>query len=122
MDRGPRLADFDIIDDATSLEAFAKDLLKEKVVAVDTEADSFYHYFDKTCLVQVGTRKKLYLVDPLALGGPAELAPLAPVFASTRRNTTSTCSNATVASALQICSTPWSAHSCSDIPPSGLQQ
>ena len=76
------MADFDIIDDATSLEAFAKDLLKEKVVAVDTEADSFYHYFDKTCLVQVGTRKKLYLVDPLALGGPAELAPLAPVFAS----------------------------------------
>jgi ribonuclease D len=52
------------------------------VVAVDTEADSFYHYFDKTCLVQIATRKHAWLIDPIALGGPAELAPLAPVFAS----------------------------------------
>jgi ribonuclease D len=82
MGSGGDLADFDMIDDLASLEAFSRDLLKEKVVAVDTEADSFYHYFDKTCLVQVGTREKFYLIDPLALGGPAKLAPLGPVFAS----------------------------------------
>jgi ribonuclease D len=29
-----------------------------------------------------GTSQGIYLIDPLALGGPAELAPLAPVFAS----------------------------------------
>src|SRR5262245_66504201 len=56
--------------------------MSEKVIAVDTEADSFYHYFDKTCLVQIGTRRQIYLIDPLAFGGPAELAPLGPVFAS----------------------------------------
>jgi ribonuclease D len=74
------LADFEIIDRSSDLEVLARDLLAEKVIAVDTEADSFYHYFDKTCLVQIATRKHTYLIDPLALGGPAELAPLGPVF------------------------------------------
>jgi len=76
------LADFEIIDRQSDLESLAKELLAEKVIGVDTEADSFYHYFDKTCLVQIATRKNTFLIDPLALGGPAELAPLGPVFAS----------------------------------------
>jgi ribonuclease D len=76
------LADFEIIDRESDLEAVAKDLLKEKVVAVDTEADSFYHYFDKTCLLQIATTKRCYLVDPLAFGGPSHLTSLAPMFAS----------------------------------------
>ena len=78
----PGVAEFDIITEAQDLEVLAEDLLKEDVVAFDTEADSFYHYFDKTCLVQVATRDHAWLVDPLALGGPANLAPLGPVFAS----------------------------------------
>ena len=78
------MADFEIIERQSDLESLAKDLVKEKIVAVDTEADSFYHYFDKTCLVQIATRKASYLIDPLALGGPAELAPLGPVFASSK--------------------------------------
>jgi len=77
-----KVADFEIIERQSDLEALARDLLKEKIVAVDTEADSFYHYFDKTCLVQIATAKSSYLVDPLALGGPSELAPLAPLFKS----------------------------------------
>jgi len=76
------VADYECIERRADLEALSRDLMKEKVVAFDTEADSFYHYFDKTCLVQIGTRRGIYLVDPLALGGPAELAPLGPVLAS----------------------------------------
>jgi ribonuclease D len=76
------VADYELIETRSDLDALAHDLLGEKVIAVDTEADSFYHYFDKTCLVQIGTRRQIYLIDPLALGGPAELSPLAPVFAS----------------------------------------
>jgi ribonuclease D len=76
------LADFELIETHEDLDALVQDLLGEKILAFDTEADSFYHYFDKTCLVQVATRKQIYLIDPLALGGPAELASLAPVFAS----------------------------------------
>jgi ribonuclease D len=74
------LADFEIIDRQSDLETLARELRSENTLAVDTEADSFYHYFDKTCLVQIATRKQTYLVDPLALGGPAELAPLGPLF------------------------------------------
>jgi len=76
------LADFQIIETRADLDALAQVLLGEKVIAVDTEADSFYHYFDKTCLVQIATRRQIYLVDPLTLNGAADLALLAPVFAS----------------------------------------
>lgn len=76
------MADYERIERESDLRALARDLLRERVIAVDTEADSFYHYFDKTCLVQIASSRGIYLVDPLALGGPAELAPLAPVFAS----------------------------------------
>jgi ribonuclease D len=76
------VADFEIIETKADLDALAQDLLSAKTLAIDTEADSFYHYFDKTCLVQVATRRQIYLIDPLALGGPAELAPLGPLFAA----------------------------------------
>jgi ribonuclease D len=76
------LADFQIVETRADLDGLAQDLLGEKVIAVDTEADSFYHYFDKTCLVQIATRRQIYLIDPLALNGASDLALLAPVFAS----------------------------------------
>jgi ribonuclease D len=76
------VADFELIETRADLDALVQDLLGEKTLAIDTEADSFYHYFDKTCLVQIATRRQIYLVDPLALGGPSELAPLGPVFAA----------------------------------------
>ncbi len=73
---------YEIITTLPELERLARELLREDVVAFDTEADSFYHYFDKVCLVQVATRKKCWLIDPLAIGGPDKLAPLAPIFSS----------------------------------------
>jgi len=76
------VADFQLIETREDLDTLAQELLGEKLLAFDTEADSFYHYFDKTCLVQVATRRQIYLIDPLALGGPKELSPLAPIFAS----------------------------------------
>jgi len=76
------LSDFEIVTQRSELERLARQWLREDVVAFDTEADSFYHYFDKVCLVQVATRDGCWLIDPIALGGAAELAPLAPVFAS----------------------------------------
>lgn len=58
----------------------AAQLAREPAIAVDTEADSFFHYFDKLCLVQIATPEAIYLVDPLELP-PDGLAPLAPIFA-----------------------------------------
>jgi ribonuclease D len=76
------LASFEIVTEKSEMEKIAKELLREEIVAFDTEADSFYHYFDKVCLVQIATRKKCWLVDPLGPDGPKILEPLGPVFAS----------------------------------------
>ncbi len=42
-------------------------------VALDTEADSFHHYYEKVCLVQIGLGAEAFLADPLA---GVDLAPL----------------------------------------------
>jgi ribonuclease D len=48
-------------------------------VALDTEADSFHHYFEKACLLQLAFRGAAYVVDPLApVDVPALLGRLAP--------------------------------------------
>ncbi|NNL87395.1 MAG: ribonuclease D, partial [Myxococcales bacterium] len=76
------LADYELIERASDVEALAQELLQERIVAFDTEADSFYHYYDKTCLVQIATRQQIYLLDPLRDDGHDMLAPLGPVFDS----------------------------------------
>ena len=44
-----------------------------EAVSLDTEADSFHHYYEKVCLVQVAVGGSAWLVDPLA---GIDLAPL----------------------------------------------
>ncbi len=34
-------------------------------VGLDTEADSFHHYFEKICLLQIATKERVFVVDPL---------------------------------------------------------
>lgn len=79
------LSKYKIIDNKKDLQELIPKLLAEPVVAVDTEADSFYHYTEKLCLIQVGIPSEpnfAYLIDPLAMGGPSSLLPLEPVFSS----------------------------------------
>jgi ribonuclease D len=51
---------------------------REPRIAVDTEAASFHRYRDRIYLVQVSTRDRTALIDPLAL---ADLSPLGPLLA-----------------------------------------
>ena len=42
------------------------DRLKQcKVVGVDTESDSFHHYQEKVCLIQLSDLEQDYIIDPL---------------------------------------------------------
>jgi len=68
------------VESTAAVVKLAVDLAREKMIAVDTEADSFFHYFDKLCLMQIATPTAIYLVDPIKLP-PDGLAPLGPVFA-----------------------------------------
>ncbi len=37
-------------------------------IPLDTEADSFHHYFEKVCLIQIAVGSRAFLVDPLVPG------------------------------------------------------
>ena len=67
------------IDTEEALVEAAERLGRAAALAVDTEADSFYHYFHKCCLIQVSDGEAVFLVDPLAL---KRLEPLGEVLAS----------------------------------------
>ncbi|MBQ7529635.1 ribonuclease D [bacterium] len=56
-----------IVDTYAALAQLIKDLSSCKVIAVDTEMDSYYHYYEKVCLVQLSTDQADYLIDPLHL-------------------------------------------------------
>ncbi len=45
-------------------------------MALDIEADSLYHYFDKVCLIQISTDAETFVVDPLALSDLSALGPI----------------------------------------------
>ena len=55
-----------LVQDARGFERLLDDLDGQREIAVDTEADSFYSYREKVCLVQVTVEDRDYLVDPLA--------------------------------------------------------
>lgn len=45
-------------------------------VAVDIEADSLYHYFEKVCLIQFSTDRDTFVLDPLAVKDLSALGPI----------------------------------------------
>lgn len=58
------------------LARLARELAGAPALALDTEADSLYHYPERLCLIQVAApRGRVWLVDPLAL---PDLEPLRP--------------------------------------------
>jgi ribonuclease D len=75
------MTDYPLLGTIEAVEDLARKLAREKVVAVDTEADSFFHYQDKLCLLQLSARCGTFLVDPRALPEHG-LKPLEPIFAN----------------------------------------
>jgi ribonuclease D len=65
------------VRDAAGVEALARALAGEPVIALDTESNSFHVYRERVCLVQISTRGADYVVDPLAV----DLRPLGPILA-----------------------------------------
>lgn len=67
-----------VIESPSDLEALAEKLNNTRYVAIDTESNSFYAYFEKLCLIQISCADEDYVLDPLALN---DLQPLAEVLA-----------------------------------------
>jgi ribonuclease D len=64
---------------STGLQEALETLRSAKRLALDVEADSLYHYFEKVCLIQISTDSHTFILDPLAIG--QKLGVLAPMMA-----------------------------------------
>ncbi len=70
-----------LIRTAADLEQFAEGIRQEKIIAVDLEADSMFHYQEKVCLLQMAGNGENVVIDPLEVN---DLSPLAPIFKDKR--------------------------------------
>jgi len=58
---------YKFIDSDAELKNVCDDLLKEKIIGVDLEADSMHCFKEKICLIQVATAKEAFLIDPFEI-------------------------------------------------------
>ena len=71
--------DFRLIDSQTGLAAFIQKASHARMIAVDVEGDSMFHFQEKVCLIQMAANGYTAVIDPLAL---QDLDDLKPLFAS----------------------------------------
>ena len=57
-----------LVASAAELERALTELSREPLLAVDTEAASFHRYYDRVYLVQLSSRSRTVIIDPLAVG------------------------------------------------------
>lgn len=72
------MSNFNSVVSAAHLDYVINELQKHKIIAVDTESDSLYSYFEKVCLLQISTTTANYIIDPLVV----DISPIAPIFAT----------------------------------------
>ena len=67
-----------IVNDTESLKACIEKLKIASEIAVDTESDSLFVYYEKVCLIQISADGQSYVIDPLETG---DLSVLNGIFA-----------------------------------------
>ena len=72
----------ELVEDAPALARLLEALRGEREIAVDTEADSFFHYQERVCLVQITAGGRDWLVDPLQ---GLDIRPLGEVLADAKK-------------------------------------
>jgi ribonuclease D len=61
------------IDTAQALDGFLESVAGVREIALDTEGASFHRFVDRIYLLQLSTREKTAVIDPLSVGRPARL-------------------------------------------------
>ncbi len=66
-------APYRYISSSKELQALAKRVAGEPLLAMDTEAASFHRFIDRIYLIQLSTRHETAIIDPLTVGDVGEL-------------------------------------------------
>lgn len=64
------------VDTPTDVARFVDSIAHAKELALDTEGASFHRFVDRIYLLQLSTRDKTAVIDPLPIGNPAPLGAL----------------------------------------------
>ena len=118
-------ASFEYLDTVTEVEKFTSEIARAREIALDTEGASFHRFVDRIYLLQLSTRDRHAVIDPLPIGVPAGLgAPArgsdASKWSSTTPTTTCDCCTRTTAGTSATSSTRASPRSCSGYTAFGL--
>jgi len=68
----------EIVSRPAQLGVAAREMVGSHTIALDTESNSFHHYPEQLCLIQIASRHKVYIIDTISL---YDLAPLRDVLA-----------------------------------------
>src|SRR5215208_2852442 len=64
------------LDNPTEVDRFLNEISHVKELALDTEGASFHRFLDRIYLLQISTRERSAIIDPLPIGSPANLGEL----------------------------------------------
>jgi ribonuclease D len=69
-------ASFEYLDTVSDVERFTSDIAGTREIALDTEGASFHRFVDRVYLLQLSTRDRHAVIDPLPMGVPPGLGAL----------------------------------------------
>jgi len=69
-----------MVEDDETLQRICEQLSQARVIGVDTESDSMFHYREKVCLIQVSDNDNDYIIDPLKID---DMSPLGAIMEAT---------------------------------------
>ena len=69
-------ASFEYLDTVADVEKFTSEIAGTREIALDTEGASFHRFVDRVYLLQLSTRDRHAVIDPLPIGAPPGLGVL----------------------------------------------
>jgi len=69
-------ASFEYLDTVANVERFTSEIARTREIALDTEGASFHRFVDRVYLLQLSTRDRHAVIDPLPMGVPPGLGAL----------------------------------------------
>lgn len=67
------------VEQTEALHHVVEALKNETTIGVDLECDSMFHYHERVCLIQIATRRKNFVIDPIRV---EDISFLAPIFSN----------------------------------------